>query len=85
MVPDETKFAIADGASRGSALSETLRMVGHHGLLLALSLPFVDHFLFTEALVIPALLLATRDRLSWCAITFALVPAYCTQSSVKGR
>jgi hypothetical protein len=43
VVPDETKLAIADRASRGSARSKTFRAVGHCSLLLVLSSLFVDH------------------------------------------
>src|SRR5262249_40484266 len=50
VVPDETKLAITNCASRGSAGSNTFGAVGHCGLLLALSQLFVDHPFFTVAL-----------------------------------
>jgi hypothetical protein len=50
VVPDETKPAITDRASRASAITHTLGEVVHCGLLLALSGLFVDHPLFTIAL-----------------------------------
>jgi hypothetical protein len=42
-VPDETKLAITNCASRGSSRSKTFGAVGHCSLLLVLSQPFVDH------------------------------------------
>src|ERR1700736_3749090 len=50
VVPDETKLAITDCASRGSARSKTFGAVQHCRLLLALSSLFVDHPFFTVAL-----------------------------------
>jgi hypothetical protein len=46
-VPDETKLAITNGASRGSAVSKTFGAVGHCSLLLVLSSLFVDHPFFS--------------------------------------
>jgi hypothetical protein len=43
VVPDETKLAITNCASRGSARSKTIGAVGHCSLLLVLSSLFVDH------------------------------------------
>jgi hypothetical protein len=42
-MPDETKLAITDCASRGSARSRIFGAVGHCSLLLVLSSLFVDH------------------------------------------
>jgi len=43
VVPDETKLAITNCASRGSARSKTFGAVWHCSLLLILSSLFVDH------------------------------------------
>src|ERR1700751_3124390 len=53
VVPDETKLAITNCASRSSAGSKTFAAVGHCGLLLALSQLFVDHPFFTSHLMRP--------------------------------
>ena len=50
VVPDETKLAIANCASRGSTRSKTFGAVWHCRLLLVLSSLFVDHPIFTVAL-----------------------------------
>jgi hypothetical protein len=50
VVPDETKLAITNCASRGSATSGTFGAVQHCSLLLVLSSLFVDHPFFTVAL-----------------------------------
>src|SRR6478672_7476301 len=50
VVPDETKLAITNCASRGSARSKAFGAVGHCSLLLVLSSLFVDHPFFTVAL-----------------------------------
>src|SRR5258708_10914532 len=50
VVPDETKLAITNCASRGSATSKTFGAVQHCNLLLVLSSLFVDHPSFTVAL-----------------------------------
>src|SRR6476646_11094392 len=50
VVPDETKLAITNCASRGSARSMSFGAVGHCSLLLPLSSLFVDHPFFTVAL-----------------------------------
>ena len=50
VVPNETKLAIANCASRGSARSKTFGAVRHCCLLLVLSSLFVDHPFFTVAL-----------------------------------
>jgi len=56
VVPDETKLAITNCASRGSARSKIFGAVQHCSLLLVLSSLFVDHPSFTVALHDPALL-----------------------------
>ena len=48
VVPDETKLAITNRASRGSARSQTFGAVQHCSLLLVLSSLFVDHPSFTR-------------------------------------
>jgi hypothetical protein len=53
VVPDETKLAITNCASRGSATSKTFGAVQHCSLLLVLSWLFVDHLSFTAALHAP--------------------------------
>src|ERR1700750_175652 len=50
IVPDETKPAFTNCASRGTARSTTFGAVEHCSLLLALSQLFVDHPFFTIAL-----------------------------------
>jgi hypothetical protein len=50
VVPDETKLAITNCASRGSARSKAFGAVGHCSLLLVSSLLFVDHPFFSVAL-----------------------------------
>ena len=50
VVPDETKLAITDCASCGSARSKTFGATGHCSLLLVLSSLFVNHPFFTVAL-----------------------------------
>ena len=49
VVPDETKLAITNCASRGSARFKTFGAVWHCRLLLVLSQLFVDHPFFTVA------------------------------------
>jgi hypothetical protein len=61
VVPDETKLAITNCASRGSARSKTFGAVGHYSLLLVLSSLFVDHPFFSVALHQPV-------RLSYACI-----------------
>ena len=68
VVPDETKLAITNRASRGSATSKTFGAVQHCSLLLVLSSLFVDHPSFTVALHEPVRFsnvcssLRTRER-----------------------
>src|SRR6201987_2180565 len=50
VVPDETKLAITNCASRGTARSKIFGAVGHWSLLLVLSSLFVDRPFFTVAL-----------------------------------
>ena len=50
VVPDETKLATTNSASRGTARSKTFGAVGHWSLLLVLSSLFVDRPFFTVAL-----------------------------------
>jgi hypothetical protein len=50
VVPDETKLAFTNSASRSTARSKTFGAVGHWSLLLALPQLFVDHPFFTIAL-----------------------------------
>src|ERR1700693_3802632 len=50
VVPDQTKLAITNRASRGSATSKTFGAVRHCSLLSVLSSLFVDHLSFTAAL-----------------------------------
>jgi hypothetical protein len=49
-MPDETKLAVTNGASHGSATSKTFGAVKHCSLLLVLSSLFVDHPSLTVAL-----------------------------------
>jgi hypothetical protein len=50
VVPDETKLAITNCASRGSARPKAFGAVGHCNLLLVSSSLFVDHPFFSVAL-----------------------------------
>src|SRR3984893_15541759 len=50
VVPDETKLAITNCASRGTARSKTFGAVGHWSILLVLSSLFVYRPFFTVAL-----------------------------------
>jgi hypothetical protein len=62
IVPDETKLAIANCASRGSTRPKTFGAVQHRSLLLVLSSLFVDHPSFTVALDEPVHFPTHGDR-----------------------
>jgi hypothetical protein len=53
VVPDETKLAIANRATRGPARPKAFGKVGHFSLLLVFSLLSADHPFFTVALHAP--------------------------------